>query len=36
MSAASITAGHRDAAAALVALVAAAYQEVTRRDRPDS
>ena len=36
MSAASITAGHRDAAAALVAMVAAAHQEVTRRDRPDS
>ncbi|HEX4428426.1 MAG TPA: undecaprenyldiphospho-muramoylpentapeptide beta-N-acetylglucosaminyltransferase [Frankiaceae bacterium] len=36
MSAASATSGHRDAATALVAMVAAAHRETTRRDRPDS
>ncbi len=40
MSAASVTSGHRDAGAALVAMVAAAHgaarRQVTRRDRSDS
>ncbi len=36
MSAAAATSGHRDAAAALVAMVAAAHREATRRDRPRS
>ena len=36
MSAATSVSGHRDAATALVAMIAAAYREVIRRDRPDS